>query len=76
MNAKYNSLTVQKAIDILTLFKNHSKLSFTDIQGLLGYNKSTVSRLLKTLEYNRFLHSDEHGRYSVGLELLMISSVN
>ena len=56
------------------LFKNHSKLSFTDIQGLLGFNKSTLSRLLKTLEYNRFLHRDEHGRYSVGLELFVLGN--
>ena len=74
MNTKYNSLTVQKAIDILKLFKNHSKLSFTDIQGLLGYNKSTLSRLLKTLEYNKFLHRDKHGRYSVGLEIFVLGN--
>ncbi len=74
MNTTNTSQTVQKAINILTLFKSHSKLSFTDIQALLGYNKSTLSRLLKTLECNKFLHRDEHGRYSVGLEIFVLGN--
>ena len=40
MQEKYNVFfTIQKGINILNLFKKYNKLSFTDIQKDLKYNK-------------------------------------
>ena len=52
---KYAVGTIQKGINVLNLFKINSKLSFTDIQKTLKYNKSTLFRILHTLEKNNFL---------------------
>jgi len=49
IESKYTVGTIQKGINILNLFKTHSKLSFTDIQKTLKYNKSTLFRILYTL---------------------------
>ena len=71
---KYKVSTVQKAILVLNLFKNHQKLSFTDIQRKLNYNKSTLFRLLYTLEYNKYLSKDKHGRYELGLNIHILGN--
>ncbi len=66
MNKNYHSSTIQKAIDVLNLFSGHKKLSFTTIKENLGFNKSTLFRVLYTLEINNYLNRDEHGKYELG----------
>lgn len=74
MGQAYNVSTVQKAIDILELFKKNHKLSFTDIQENLGYNKSTLFRFLYTLEQNKFLFKDKHGKYELGINIFILGN--
>jgi len=66
--------TIQKAINVLNLFKIHSKLSFTDIQKKVKYNKSTLFRILYTLEKNNFLSKDINGRYELGLNIFILGN--
>lgn len=74
MAEKYLSSTIQRAIDILNLFKSHPKLSFTQIQDLLGFNKSTLFRVLYTLEQNQYLSKDENGWYELGLNVFILGN--
>jgi DNA-binding IclR family transcriptional regulator len=72
--AKYTVGTIQKGINVLNLFKRHSKLSFTDIQKTLNYNKSTLFRILYTLEKNNYLSKDKNGRYELGLNIFILGN--
>jgi len=74
MEKKYTVSTIQKGINILNLFKTHSKLSFTDIQKVLNYNKSTLFRILYTLEKNQYLLKDKNGRYELGLNIFILGN--
>ena len=74
METKYTVDTIQKGINVLNLFKTHSKLSFTDIQKALKYNKSTLFRILYTLEKNQYLLKDKHGRYELGLNIFILGN--
>jgi len=71
---KYTVGTIQKGINILNLFKADSKLSFTDIQKTLKYNKSTLFRILYTLEKNSYLLKDKNGRYELGLNIFILGN--
>jgi len=72
MKSKYHSSTIQRALDILNLFKEHKRLSFTDMQQYLGFNKSTLFRVLSSLCDNRYLCRDEKGRYELGLNVFIL----
>jgi len=71
--ARYLSTTVQKALDVLGLFREQSVLPFTEIRACLGLSKSTLFRLLYTLERNEYLSRDENGRYSLGVNVFILS---
>lgn len=74
MDERYHVLTVQKAIDVLNLFKNHQKLAFVEIQEILKLSKATLFRILYTLEYNKYLARDKHGRYELGINMYILGS--
>jgi DNA-binding IclR family transcriptional regulator len=71
---KYNASTIQRAIDVLNLFREHERLSFTEILDILKYNKSTLFRVLYTLEQNKYLARDKHGRYELGMSMFILGN--
>jgi DNA-binding IclR family transcriptional regulator len=73
-NDQYLSTTIQKGLDVLNLFKDQPPLSFAEIKERLGLNKSTLFRLLYTLERNDYLSRDENGRYSLGLNIFILGN--
>ena len=60
LKKNYHSSTIQRALDILNLFKVHTTMSFAEIQEILGFNKSTLFRVLSTLQANKYLRKGEH----------------
>ncbi|MEW5868168.1 MAG: IclR family transcriptional regulator [Chloroflexota bacterium] len=66
---------VERALDVLLCFtSNTPELSMTQISELVGINKSTVHRLLATLERKRFVERDETtGVYRPGIRLLQMA---
>jgi len=74
MNPEYHSSTIQRALDILNLFKDQGTLSFNDIQRTVGFNKTTLYRVLSTLLDNQYLKKDEKGRYELGLNLFILGN--
>lgn len=66
---------VERALDVLMCFTNQTpELTMTQISGLIGINKSTVHRLLATLEGKRFVERDAvTGVYKPGIRLLQMA---
>jgi DNA-binding IclR family transcriptional regulator len=66
---------VDRALDILLCFtKQTPQLTMTQIAEQVGMNKSTVHRLLATLEKKRFVQRDPAtGLYQLGIRLLQMA---
>lgn len=69
--------SIERAIGILNLFrKNKSSLSLAEISSAMGIAKTTVHTIVKTLEYNGFLHQDIHNKkYSLGFSLFELGTI-
>lgn len=76
MNSRYLIGSVLKAAEVLSLFGEGSpKLRNIDIARKTGFNKSTVMRLLLSLENVGFVEKDPvSGKYSIGLGLFEAGS--
>jgi DNA-binding IclR family transcriptional regulator len=66
---------VERALDVILCFKSNTpELTMTQISELVGINKSTVHRLLATLEGIRFVERDPvSGVYRPGIRLLQMA---
>lgn len=66
---------VERALDVLLCFNRQTpELNMTQIAEQIGINKSTVHRLLKTLEKKRFVERDQTtGIYRLGIQLLQMA---
>ena len=66
---------VERALDVLRCFSRQTpELNMTQIAERIGVHKSTVHRLLATLEKNRFVERDPvTGIYRPGISLLQVS---
>lgn len=64
--------SVERALDVLMCFTDQTPaLSMTQISELVGINKSTIHRILATLERKRFVERDSGtGIYRPGIRLL------
>lgn len=66
---------VERALDVLSCFSSQTpELSMTQIAEKIGIHKSTVHRLLATLENRRFVDRDPAtGLYRAGIRLLQLA---
>ena len=60
---KYILSSLDNALSILNLFIQNRELSPAEVSALSGINKSTVFRLLATLESRGFLLRGENNKY-------------
>lgn len=67
--------TVVKSMEILNLFLTNSKLSFNEIVQLSGIPKTSVYRMLMSLEEMGLLDKDEGGKYALGLLFLQFGNL-
>ena len=69
--------SVQRAAAILQSFTHYdSELSVTFLSERLGLHKSTVSRLLSTLQRENFVEQNpENGKYRLGLGLVTLAGI-
>lgn len=74
MKEEYHSSTIRRALDVLSLFKDHSSLSLTEIQKTLGFNKTTLYRVVSTLHDNKYLRKDGRGKYELGLNVFILGN--
>lgn len=65
---------VERALDILMCFTKNNELALTEIASLIGLHKSTVHRLLTTLEDQGFVvRNKETEKYRLGLKIWELS---
>ncbi|NMO96406.1 IclR family transcriptional regulator [Paenibacillus lemnae] len=62
-------------MDLLNLFQNHLKLSINDMTKLSGIPKTSVHRMIGSLEQMGFLCKDEDGQYTLGLLFLQFGNL-
>ncbi|PGL68971.1 IclR family transcriptional regulator [Bacillus sp. AFS055030] len=62
--------TVVKSMEILNLFLTYPKLSFNEIIQISGIPKTSVYRMVMSLEEMGFLDKDRDGKYALGLLFL------
>jgi len=66
---------VERALDILMCFTKSSELGLTEIAGQIGLHKSTVHRLMTTLEEKGFVARDAATeKYRLGLKVWELST--
>jgi len=66
---------VERALDVLLCFTGKSEWGLTEIAAQIGLHKSTVHRLLATLEGRGFIvRDDATEKYRLGLRILELSS--
>lgn len=74
-NEKYILQSVANALDILDLLTAYEELSVPEIAKKSGLSKSSVFRLLATLEDRRFVSKTENARYRLDIKLVAIGTV-
>lgn len=62
--------TVVRSMDVLNLFIEHTELSFQEIINLSGIPKTSVYRMLMSLEEMEFLEKGSDSKYRLGLLFL------
>lgn len=67
--------TVVKSMQILTLFLNHPKLSFNEMMIYSDLPKTSLHRMVVSLEEMGFLTKDGDGNYSLGLIFLQFGQL-
>ena len=74
-NSKYILSSLDTALSILNLFVSHAELTPNEISTISGINKSTVFRMLVTLENRGFLLKNENNKYKLGLKLFTLGQL-
>lgn len=73
--AKLTVRAVERALDILLCFTDAAELSLTEIAGRAGLHKSTVHRLLSSLEHKGFVVRDASTeKYKLGFRIWELSA--
>ncbi|MCT9872213.1 helix-turn-helix domain-containing protein, partial [Paenarthrobacter aurescens] len=57
--------TLKKGLDIFSLLLNRPNMTIPEMMEALGFNKSTMYRLVSTLEQNGFIVRNPSNRYTV-----------
>ncbi|ANE45424.1 IclR family transcriptional regulator [Paenibacillus swuensis] len=74
-DSKLTVRAVERALDILICFTDDTELGLTEIAGRVGLHKSTVHRLLASLENRGFvIRDDSTDKYRLGLRILELSA--
>src|SRR5699024_9698279 len=72
---KQKNKTVVRSMDILNLFIDHPELTFQEIIDLSGIPKSSVYRMLLSLEEMGFIEKGYDNKYRLGLIFLRFGNL-
>lgn len=67
--------TIIRSMDLLNLFLTHTRLTINEISQHSGVPKTSVHRMIGSLEEMGFLHKDKNGQYSLGLMFLQFGNL-
>lgn len=72
-----NVRVIERAFDIIELLAASDRpLSLSDIAKGTGMSKSTVHRLLNTLNFRHYVDKNPEGSYTIGLKLIELASMH
>lgn len=74
-NQKYVLSSLDNALSILNLFFENDEMSVSDISAHMGLNRSTVFRMLVTLENRGFLTKKENAKYRLGGKIFSLGQI-
>lgn len=75
MSDKKLNLSVIKAFELLEVFSEENSIwGVRDLAAKTGYNKSTVYRLLNTLNHLNIVHQDTNEKYQLGSKLFALGN--
>ncbi|GIP50508.1 HTH-type transcriptional regulator KipR [compost metagenome] len=72
---KHKNKTVVRSMDLLQLFLTYPKLNISEMAKLSGIPKTSVLRMIGSLEEMGFLKKDTEGSYSLGLLFLQYGNL-
>lgn len=72
---KYILQSVANALDILDLLTDVEELSVPEIADAMGLSRSSVFRLLSTLENRRFVRKTNQAKYRLGIKLTAMGNI-
>ena len=67
---KYIMSSLSNALDILDLLSKRDNIGVMDISKALGISKSSIFKMLYTLEAKGFVRKDHDAKYSLGMKFL------
>lgn len=73
-NDKYILQSVANTLDVLDILSKEDALTVPEIASRMGLSKSSVFRILATLESRRFVHKSADARYSLDIKLVVLGS--
>jgi DNA-binding IclR family transcriptional regulator len=74
-NTKYFLGTLNKALALLELYKEHEELGITEIGQLLSLGKSNVFRIVITLEHWGYLEKTSGPKYKLGTNIAYLGTL-
>lgn len=72
---KYIMSSLDNALKVLDLLSKNKKLRIIDISKALKLNKSSVFKILYTLEKKKYVHKYEDGKYALGIKFAHYGSI-
>ncbi|MNH86866.1 Transcriptional regulator KdgR [compost metagenome] len=71
---RYSINSIEKALDVIEVLSEHDSLSLIELVELVNQPKSSLYRIILTLEKRGFIsRSDEDGKYCLGFKQLVIT---
>ncbi len=74
LNEKYILQSVANTLDILDLLSKQGELTVPEISAQTGFSKSSVFRMLATLENRKFIKKSADAKYSLDVKLIVLGN--
>jgi DNA-binding IclR family transcriptional regulator len=67
---------LEKGLKILEIIAKEEQVSFNELQGLTGYNVSSLNRYLHTLRHCDYIQKNSNNKYMIGLKFYSLAEKN
>ena len=73
-NDKYILQSVANTLDILDLLGKHGELTVPELSGMTGWSRSSIFRMLATLEAKKYVRKTADAKYSLDVKLISLGN--
>ena len=74
LNDKYILQSVANTLDILDLLGKHGELTVPELSSMTGWSRSSVFRMLATLEAKKYVRKTADAKYSLDVKLISLGN--